>query len=388
MNSKKIAFIGRPGFIDNSYRKTVDELFKEVGLNTGNLAFWYAMNQQLTNHKDYFGWTFDPVYVRENYDVIVFPAANQLNPDWDMGGLADLIDKADLPLLICGLGAQAPDTSKKLNFNAGTKRFLKVISERAISIGVRGNFTAQVLAENNVNNVQVLGCPSNFINSSKDLGQRLQQRFSNIDNVDNLSLNIDITEKLAEKVRVMFHWTYGRNVEIVNQAPLDLVKVSHHEFNKLDSNLIKRVHNLFAPSVSLPYFKKMLKANFKSYYNVNEWMHQLQQYDLSLGTRLHGNMLALQSGTPSIFMAHDSRTQELADVMALPTFPLAKINRATTLEDVVGGVEFDGIKFDKSRQNLCSKYLKLINDTGLSASEGIVELSKEFEKNWLSSLRG
>ncbi|MDO6709140.1 polysaccharide pyruvyl transferase family protein [Aliiglaciecola sp. 2_MG-2023] len=383
MRQKRVAFIGRPGFIENSFTKPVESLFKEVGLNTGNLAFWYAMSQHIADPKDYFGWSFDPQKIKNDYDVLVFPAANQLNPDWDMGGLADLIDKADTPLLICGLGAQASDMSKKLSFNAGTKRFLKVISERAVKVGVRGNYTAQVLSENNVNNVEVLGCPSNFTNPSKKLGYEISQKFLAISDVEKLVLNIDITQKLAEKIRVMFNWTIGRNTEIVNQAPLDLLKLSHRETKHIDSQLTRRVHNLLAPSVSLSYFNKIVSNQFVSYFDVNEWMYQLHQFDLSVGTRLHGNMLALQAGTPSIFMPHDSRTQELADIMALPTYQLDKITRATTLETVIENVDFDGVKYDNSRQTLSRKYKKLINDTGLNASDGLNSLTKQKEKSWL-----
>lgn len=387
MCAKKIAFIGRPGFIENSFNKSVETLFKEVGLNTGNLAFWYAMNQHVAEEKSYFGWSFDPLEINNNFDVLVFPAANQLNPDWDLGGFADLIDKANIPVLICGLGAQATDMSKKLSFNAGTKRFLKVISERAVKIGVRGNYTAQVLADNNVFNVEVLGCPSNFINPLTDLGATIARKFVTLSNVDKLVLNIDITQKLAEKIRIMFHWAIGRHTQLVNQAPLDLLKLSHSDSKHIDPHLIRRVHNLLAPSVSLSYFSQMVSNSFLSYFNVNEWMYQLHQFDLSVGTRLHGNMLALQSGIPSIFMPHDSRTQELADIMALPTYSLDKITRATTLETVLENVAFDGDHYDRTRRILAGKYKKLINDTGLQVNEGIDQLSRELEKTWLRSVK-
>ena len=387
MTQKKVAFVGRPGFIENSFNKSVETLFKEVGLNTGNLAFWYAMSQHVTEPKDYFGWSFDPQNVKENYDFLVFPAANQLNPDWDMGGLAELIEKADTPLLICGLGAQAKDMSKKLQFNAGTKRFLSVISERAVKVGVRGNYTAQVMAENGVKNVEVLGCPSNFTNPTQDLGRKIESKFAALENIEKLVLNIDITPKLAEKVRIMFNWAIGRNTEIVNQAPLDLLKLSHSDTRQVDAELLRRVHNIFAPSVSLSYFEKMVSNQFVSYIDVNEWMYQLHQFDLSIGTRLHGNMLALQAGTPSIFLPHDSRTQELADVMVLPTYSLDNVTRASTLEKVVANINFNGDLFDSSRQKLAAKYQALISQTGLTPSAALTTLAQLPVSSWRQSLK-
>ena len=98
MSHQRIAVIGRSGEIESSFDKNTGQLFRECGLNTGNLAFWYAMNQQIEGDKTYLGWGTDPSYLKSNFDVIVFPAANQLNPDWDMGTLANLFEKADLPL--------------------------------------------------------------------------------------------------------------------------------------------------------------------------------------------------------------------------------------------------------------------------------------------------
>lgn len=40
--------------------------------------------------------------------------------------------------------------------------------------------------------------------------------------------------------------------------------------------------------------------------------------DLSFGMRIHGTMLPLQSGVPSVLVAHDSRTIGLADKMGIP----------------------------------------------------------------------
>ena len=131
----------------------------------------------------------------------------------------------------------------------------------------------------------------------------------------------------------------------------------------------------------------MVSNQFVSYFDVNEWMYQLHQFDLSVGTRLHGNMLALQAGTPSIFLPHDSRTQELADIMALPTYPLEKVTRASTIEKVVANVSFDGEFYDLSRQKLAKKDKGLINQTGLTSSDGLNSLTQQPENSWMQSLK-
>jgi hypothetical protein len=48
------------------------------------------------------------------------------------------------------------------------------------------------------------------------------------------------------------------------------------------------------------------------------WFEHLAQYDLSFGTRIHGNIAALLAGTPALLLAHDSRTLELAEYHEIP----------------------------------------------------------------------
>ena len=48
------------------------------------------------------------------------------------------------------------------------------------------------------------------------------------------------------------------------------------------------------------------------------WMAYLAGFDFAFGTRIHGNITALISGTPGYLFAHDSRTLELARYFDIP----------------------------------------------------------------------
>ncbi len=48
------------------------------------------------------------------------------------------------------------------------------------------------------------------------------------------------------------------------------------------------------------------------------WKKFLSQQDFAFGTRIHGNIAALASGTPAMLLAHDSRTLELARFHGMP----------------------------------------------------------------------
>ncbi|GAB5380423.1 MAG: hypothetical protein Alis3KO_25630 [Aliiglaciecola sp.] len=375
MTARKVAFIGRPGFIDRTKAKSTLDSFNQCGKNTGNLAFWHAMNEHIAGDKEFFGWTFDPEYLKSNFDVIVFPAANQLNPDWDLGGFAELLEKAQLPILICGLGAQAASTQEALNFKKGTKRFIDVVSERATKIGVRGNYTAQALLDNGIENIEVIGCPSNFISENTSLGQDCEKSLADLAEVRSVVLNIDMIPRLESKLKTMFSWSLGRSAAFINQAPVELIEMSCLSNTKFNPHVFYRFHQLLAPSVSPKFFELIVEKQFSAHFDVKSWMRHISKFDLSIGTRLHGNILAMQSGVPSVLMPHDSRTDELSNTLILPRYSLNAISSNTSLEEVVSEVQFDGISYDKNRTELASRYLQIIVETGLKPSNQLKNLT-------------
>lgn len=75
------------------------------------------------------------------------------------------LKEIDNPITFCGLGAQS---TKDLNIPQKLVdslipiqiKFFKTLSERAISLGVRGEFTADCLNLMGIKNVRIIGCPS------------------------------------------------------------------------------------------------------------------------------------------------------------------------------------------------------------------------------------
>lgn len=377
MPHKKLAVIGQPGHIHFSYDYTSLELFKKCGLNTGNLAFWHAIDSHIDGDKEYLGWDVEPAYVKKNFDALIFPAANQLNPDWDMGILANLFEKADVPIFICGLGVQAKDKTQALTFKPGSKRFMHVLSERAVKIGVRGEYTAQVLQENGVDNIEVLGCPSNFLSSDPRLGMVMEEKFKMLSNIQNIVMNLDITESLQSLMRTAFKWGSGRNAVYINQAPEAIVRMSGEEFNEVEEGTVGRINNVLCPQLPRDEFKKFVRSNFKSFFSASEWMSQLRNADLSVGSRMHGNMLAWQVKTPSILFPHDSRTTELCELMKLPYIASQKIAVDLPLEALLSQVRFNGHEYDGRRAELLGRYSSLIVESNLKQTARLTTLNEK-----------
>ena len=92
----------------------------------------HALRRELIADAFEVGTHHNPREVNERFDLIAIPAANFIYEHFDFGYLADFIERTHLPCLMVGIGAQSSDmTSFDLNIPQGTKRLLKIVSDRS-----------------------------------------------------------------------------------------------------------------------------------------------------------------------------------------------------------------------------------------------------------------
>jgi Polysaccharide pyruvyl transferase len=77
--------------------------------------------------------------------------------------------------------------------------------------------------------------------------------------------------------------------------------------------------------------------------------------DLVLGYRLHGNLMALANGVPSIYFTYDSRTTEFAETFAIPSFNVFA-GRPFRLEEY-----WDQLLFEKFNRAYHQQYREMRN---------------------------
>ncbi|MCQ3828322.1 polysaccharide pyruvyl transferase family protein [Microbulbifer elongatus] len=376
---KRIAFIGgNPNA--QSFNSSTEAEFSRAGNNTGNYAFWNAVDRQILGSKEYFeGWGFSPEYLRDFFDVVVLPSSNFIHPDRDMGVLANKLEKTGLPVISIGLGAQAPKENENVVFKPGTIRFAKVLSELSEKIVVRGEHTASVLDSFGVRNVEVLGCPSNFTNLNPKLGVENEVKMQNLLDFDDsefsVLVNIDAhRRKFSSSYRKFFEMFKKGSFEIVCQNPIELVSMARGDVWPGDNSHILHQASLWCPGEDLSVLRKFVKKHFVTFFNAAAWMEYARKFDISVGTRLHGNMLAFQAGVPSSFVSHDSRTSELVSVMKLPTCSWESLEMES-IRDVVSMTNFDGGLYDVNRKFLAKKYVDVLNSYGVTVCGDLLDFA-------------
>ena len=369
----KIAIIGNSGNIEKSYKRNIEQIFYGLGNNTGNLVFWYAINNHICDKKDFFGWNLDIDYINNNYDTLIFVAANNLNPAWDMGLLANQFEKIKIPILILGLGIQAKNIGDDLKFSDGTKKFIKVIKNKSKYISVRGYYTAQVLKDYDVDNVKITGCPSNFINFENNVDQ-----YDDLDeiNINRIIINANVLREMKEFLRITSSWKdKGKDIKYLMQDNKEIIEFCR--YRKFNKNILKFIRSLFIPNTNLDDTYKFANENFETFFNVDTWLEYLYRFDLAIGTRMHGNMLSFQISIPTIFITHDARVTEMIETMALPTISYEKVIKLKTLKKILSNIKFSPKKYRKKRLTLARNYLKIFQEYGIKYCKELKEYTSK-----------
>jgi hypothetical protein len=352
-----VGIMGTPGGILRSeFGPSV--AMDHVGLNTGNLMFQYACSRHIQNPRVHFllnGET-DLDALREQIDVLVIPAANQLNPAWDMSPWASMIEKLDKPVVVAGLGAQARiSEAHRVELQPGTVRFLDLLRERANAVGVRGRTTMAVLEKYRVPSGVVTGCPSNFIN--RDLGGvRIQEQLDNLRRHGARRVNFlygTLEDYTRDVERVLFGLAGENGGRLIRQTDLRMLKWILDGVEPADvGSYLNWEARTVAPQLTVDEYKRKLRHRGKYYFDARAWIDDVALDDVSVGMRIHGAVAAIQGGSLGICVAFDSRTLELAETMGYPYVRADQAVLASSLRELGDMVEFTPQNFDRKRAEL------------------------------------
>lgn len=303
----------------------------KTGGNTGNQIIAHGLLGRIQYEDISWDYSIDPREVKERFDIFVIAAANFLFPAFDFGGMADYIEKADLPVAIVGLGAQSSSYDPDIALHPGTERFVKVIAERAPRIGVRGPFTQAVLARRGVHNVTVTGCPSYYMGGPE--GMNLVKR--DFDAVQRICVNAsrDVikhafdADKMLRLSRELYGLAVARQGDFIAQSEHAEIRLADQPSAPGAASALDEIGDFLrgiAPDADV---RAWAKEHVKVYFDVDEWLTAMRQYDFVLGTRFHGNMVALQEGIPAMVVCHDTRTEDMCRFLGMPWVTIMEIDR-------------------------------------------------------------
>ena len=317
----RVFLMGAKPSMDLNSIRALNERFDHTGKNTGNQVIGYGLIKALS--ADHISWDhrLTPQDVSEQFDVIVVAAANFLHPSFDFTGMANFIEATPLPCVIVGLGAQSNDYSTDIVLHPGTERLIKIISERSKFIGVRGKFTARVLSARGINNFQIIGCPSYYMSGQRELRIEKPELPARPKVAINLSRDVIRHSFNPDLATAAIH----KCIALAIDADADFIAQTEHEEMQIAMHgCVQRrgdVGSLMSVWGGLGIGRELERwicSHMRVYWSVADWLDEMKSYDFVFGQRFHGNMVAIQAGTPAVVICHDSRTTEMCEFLALP----------------------------------------------------------------------
>lgn len=324
-----------------------DQILKNY-FNIGDMVV-YDSTLKILNHEEVRGAVIDQIvpseisdYQNGGYDYFVVRASNFIHNDMDWLKAIEVLEKVQVPVYAVGVGAQSSGRGVyKLTGN--NLRFWQIVSERSNVIGVRGTFTADVLAASGIKNVEIVGCPSMF---------RTRKRELNIKKPDRI-------ERLAFSIRREVDETYSSNAAQYRIKQRDLmlqaarmfdVTVSIHgepeekAFYYKDAAGMDRAREIFRheqwfTDETCEEIERLYRDKLFFFLNVSDYDTFIKTQDFAVGYRVHGVLPGLANGVPAVMVRYDSRSSELANTHAIPFIDI-EVAESVNLKEVLDSVDF------------------------------------------------
>ena len=260
------------------------------------------------------------------YDFCFLRGSNYIHGAMEWGRTLEIIERLRIPVIAFGIGAQAP-SSGPLVLSDQTKDVLRAIADHCVTLGVRGSYTAQVLWDIGVKNSRIIGCPTLFRHRNPDLRIDLPP-LETIERVG-YTLRREVSKTYSKDIDRYLQLQRETILELSNRFALTLMAQGEVEEKKIVLGTPEQKAAALAQLQAGKWFQgpeDALRAIYSErlFYSdvVAEYDAITGKQDLVLGFRLHGNLIALSNGVPSVYFTYDSRTTEFVDTFNIPAFDI------------------------------------------------------------------
>ncbi len=386
MNEKAFMLGLSPG-IANSESIDTSTLYLNVGKNTGNLVFHYAVSKhilELERNTIHISWGKITKGFNQLEGIGVIPAANHLRSGVDHANLAKGLKCLTCKTVMIGLGAQSNLAREIPVIKKGVIDWVRQIAQHAPSsspnISLRGEFSMKVLTHYDLGkHGVVLGCPSLFISQNPELGQQIASKTQSFTRIAVVSGNKGWKhqKQLEASLGALVSQTNG---SYVGQGDLSMIKLTRGEAALMSEKELGACRDYVCPDMDIKKFVNWSQTYGNVFFDIPSWMEHYKDFDFVIGTRFHGIALAIQAGIPALCLAHDSRTQELCQTMMIPYVLAKDFSSGITLERLPDLFQFDAKAFDINRRELARKYTDFLKSNHLQPVKWLQDIA-EFDKN-------
>lgn len=363
----KVLFWGpKPPAVPPDPNSSPLDLLSLSGKNLGNYIFVDAVYHQINFEKaDWLRDWGDLPQLAQEYDALVLPASNWLYPGYDWSWLVPQLEKLSLPIIIIGVGVQW--NKKDLSdfyLPESTVRMMKIISERSAYIGVRGYFSAEILAHYGIKNVEVIGCPSlyNFRNPALYIPKNTE--------IKQIAVNLSrpvarhsfdpLQMKKVEGILLQEAMKY--NGSYILQSEVEEMFICFGQEGSAPHDVWSPI-KAYYENIPLDDLKRYLRSKTKVLLPLPLWEQEIQGCDFVFGTRIHGCFIAIRNMVPAFVVVHDLRTLELCQFFGIPYRLITDEDFEFTVAHMYEQANFS--TFEANYPSLFQRYISFLIKNGL-----------------------
>lgn len=329
------------------YERTRSQIVSEY-FNIGDMVV-YDSTLKILNQVDPRGVVIDRVvdteielYNSGAFDYFIVRASNFIHNEMDWQAALEVLARVPLPIYAVGVGAQSSGKGV-YKLDGKNLAFWKTVSERSNVIGVRGTYSADVLAASGIHNVEIVGCPSLFRTRKRDLNikppENIRSVAFSIRREADHSYSNDVAEYRRKQRDLLLRTAHAyRTTVTIHGEPEEKAYYYQSEQYIAAARETLRKEQWFTPE-SEAAMEQIYRSQLFFFLDVSDYDRFIQTQEFAIGYRVHGILPALANGVPAVLVKYDSRSGELANTHAIPSIEANDVDRIN-MDELAASVDF------------------------------------------------
>lgn len=381
---KKILLLQNPDFLDSNVKEPTDydniliAWERQQGGNSGNKLFTTSMEKFLC--KDdisyyYYRPDFSPEYINANFSCLVWPTANIFGYHYIKGleTYSAFFSKLRIPVYVIGAGIQCKNEAEIECLARDMQKVIQIFLDNIYHTGgelaLRGYYTKRLLDMVMPNTAVVTGCPSIY-----QTGRELRIDKAKKDTI-RTAVNGSVITINKTGLRKVLRWD---KTEYIDQDEfISLLYGSVESLKKTKPAMLFWRYSALGLSL-------VSQNRVKLIYDIPVWIGYMRDnFDLSIGTRIHGNVASLLSGVPAAVVPCDIRVRELAEFYEIPIIEPCELKTFKTAKVIYDSLDYT--RFNASFGDKFDTFARFMEERGISHDlNDMRKFDKEIEgKKWV-----
>jgi hypothetical protein len=359
----------------------VQARFDAAVYNTGN----YFFEEAVASHLPYLEIHNTLEGLPQRINRLVLSMSNFISPAADLTGWCEALESRKIDqMVMIGAGAQAWRYDEKIELRPETRRFLELLADKSVSIGVRGFYTAEILNDYGIKNVDVIGCPTAFWNDFPNVRPFTKTEADK----PRLAMHVTPSGHFRDATAALFKHGLEHNADYVIQSegwmmPYILPEAAEALREQYNTATHSRYYTYDV--LPLDQFEAWMKEHARIYFGMTSWIDAMKDYDFVYGARFHGNMAAIMAGTPALNMPFDTRTREMVEFLSLPHIPLETFHAGMPLQELAAHADFS--LFHATYPLLRENYISFLARNGLEFGKQPQDQATRVKARYVQALR-